>query len=214
VDEKWKARAYRVHPPRLFVGDYIQQVGGQGARPLRGLARLPHIDDNGNVRCFTGYDPETGLYNDKPIELAIPPIVSLDEARQLTAVQPYLNAPCIVRSMKSSATVRSIQRISAIGDAGRTGRTVGTLCWKHATIKTPTLMSLPSNARTPKGVRDSLLETTTCATYCLILDGRVQTWRMGPQIALSAGSHVGVDASPALAEWGCGSQPRRCCPLF
>ena len=54
--------------------------------------------------------------------------------------------------------------------------------------------SLPSNARTPKGVRDGHLETTTCATYCLMLDGRVQTWRRA-----SAGSHVGVDAGPALA---------------
>jgi hypothetical protein len=78
-----KKGPYRVYPPRQFVGDYIQQVGGQGARPLRGLTRLPHIDDNGNIRCFSGYDPETRLYNDKPIELAIPPTVSRDEARQL-----------------------------------------------------------------------------------------------------------------------------------
>ena len=74
---------HRVHPPRPFVGDYIPQVGGRGARPLRGLTRLPYIDDNGNIRCFSGYDPETGLYNDKPINLDIPPTVSRDEARQL-----------------------------------------------------------------------------------------------------------------------------------
>ena len=78
-----KQGPYRVYPPRPFVGDYIQQVGGQGARSLRGLTRLPHIDDNGNVRCFSGYDRETGLYNDRPIHLDIPPTVSRDEARQL-----------------------------------------------------------------------------------------------------------------------------------
>ena len=78
-----KQGPYRVHPPRPFVGDYIPQVGGQGARPLRGLTRLPHIGDNGNICCFSGYDPETGLYNDKPINLGIPPTVSRDEARQL-----------------------------------------------------------------------------------------------------------------------------------
>src|SRR5262249_46325236 len=97
---------------------------------------------------------------------------------------------------------RSIQRISVIGDAGRTERTVGTLCWKRATIKTPTPMSLPSSARTAKEVRDGArlyrLETTTSATYCLILDGRVQTWRMGPQIELAPGSHGFVEAAPAL----------------
>jgi hypothetical protein len=72
-----------VHPPRPFVGDYIPQVGGQGARPLRGLTRLPHINDNGNIRCFSDYDAETGLFNVKPIRLDIPPVVSRDEARQL-----------------------------------------------------------------------------------------------------------------------------------
>jgi hypothetical protein len=74
---------YRVHPPRAFVGDYIPQVGGKGARPLRGLTRLPHIDDEGNLRCFAGYDPQTGLYNDKPIDFDIPPTVSRDEARRM-----------------------------------------------------------------------------------------------------------------------------------
>ena len=84
---KWmrngKQGPYRVHPPRPFVGDYISLVGGEGARPLRGLTRLPHIDDNGIVHCFSGYDPETGLYNDKPIHIDIPPTVSRVEARQL-----------------------------------------------------------------------------------------------------------------------------------
>jgi hypothetical protein len=78
-----KKGPYRVHPPRPFVGDYIPQLGGEGARPLRGLTRLPHIDDNGSVHCFSGYDPETGLYNDKPIRIDIPPTVSRVEARQL-----------------------------------------------------------------------------------------------------------------------------------
>jgi hypothetical protein len=78
-----KQGPYRVHPPRPFINDYIPQVGGQGARPLRGLTRLPHIDNNGNIRCFVGYDPRTRLYNDKPIKLDIQPMLSRDEARRL-----------------------------------------------------------------------------------------------------------------------------------
>jgi hypothetical protein len=86
-----KQGPYRVHPPRPFVNDYIPQVGGDGARPLRGLTRLPHIDDNGNIRCFSGYDPKTRLYNDKPIHLDIPPTVSPDAARRLVnkLFQPF-----------------------------------------------------------------------------------------------------------------------------
>jgi hypothetical protein len=72
--------AERVHPPRLFIGDYTQQMGGQGARLLRGVTRLPSIDDNGNIRCFSGYDPETYLYNDRPIHLNVPEMVSKEEA--------------------------------------------------------------------------------------------------------------------------------------
>jgi hypothetical protein len=79
---------YRVHPPRPFVGEYIPQVGGQGARPLRGLTRLPHIDDYGVIRCFSGYNRKTGLYNDRPIKLDVPSVVSRDEAREL--VKPLL----------------------------------------------------------------------------------------------------------------------------
>ena len=78
-----KKGPYRVHLPRQFVGDYIQQVGGQGAKPLRGLTRLPHIDNSGNIHCFAGYDPKICLYNDQPIQLDIPATVSPDEARQL-----------------------------------------------------------------------------------------------------------------------------------
>jgi hypothetical protein len=40
----------RTHPPRAFVGDYLSQMRGQyGARPLRGIVRVPRIDDAGMI---------------------------------------------------------------------------------------------------------------------------------------------------------------------
>jgi hypothetical protein len=101
-----KRGAYRVHPPRPFVGDYIPQVGGEGARPLRGLTRLPHIDDNGIVHCFSGYDAGTGLYNDKPIHIDIPATVSRGEARQLADKLLYpFSQYCFKNPKQARATV-------------------------------------------------------------------------------------------------------------
>jgi hypothetical protein len=53
---------------------------------LCGFTRLPLIDDQGNIRCWAGYDPTTGLYNDKPIHLDIPDQVTKDDALRLKNV--------------------------------------------------------------------------------------------------------------------------------
>ena len=59
------AKLVRSHPPRQFVADYLVQMRGQyGALPLRGIARVPHIDDQGEIRFTSGYDGQTGLFHD------------------------------------------------------------------------------------------------------------------------------------------------------
>ena len=73
----WKQRAggkggriVRTHPPRQFVSDYLIQRRGQfAAPPLRGIVRVPRIDDNGEVHCISGYDPLTGLFHDRPLDI-------------------------------------------------------------------------------------------------------------------------------------------------
>jgi hypothetical protein len=75
-------RVIRTHPPRAFVGDYLIQMRGQyGARPLRGVVRVPRIDDDGDIHFVSGYDPQTWLFHDKAPTFDVPPKPSLDDAR-------------------------------------------------------------------------------------------------------------------------------------
>jgi hypothetical protein len=63
---KSKNRFIRTGPPRTFVGDYLQQRRGRyTAPPLRGVGRVPRIDDTGVIHFIHGYDPKTGLFHDR-----------------------------------------------------------------------------------------------------------------------------------------------------
>jgi hypothetical protein len=84
---KWMQRRdnglVRTHPPRGFVGDYLDQMLGQyGARPLRGIVRVPRIADNGDIHFPSGYDPETGLFHDRPLSFEYPDKPSRRDARR------------------------------------------------------------------------------------------------------------------------------------
>jgi putative DNA primase/helicase len=75
-------RIVRTHPPRAFVSDYLVQMRGQyGARPLRGIVRVPRIDDAGDIHFVSGYDTQTGLFHDKAPTFDVPLNPSLDDAR-------------------------------------------------------------------------------------------------------------------------------------
>jgi hypothetical protein len=112
-----KGKLKRAHVPRQFVCDYIPQLGGKGAKRLRGLTRLPIIDDAGNVRCFSGYDPKTGLFNDQPIDLDIPETVSKEEAQQLVEklLLPFskykFKDPTLGPAIALSGTFTAVERI-------------------------------------------------------------------------------------------------------
>jgi hypothetical protein len=63
----------RVFPPRPLISDYLCSRRGRfGARPLLGVARVPIMEDNGDIRVVRGYDEQTGLYFDQTVELNIP----------------------------------------------------------------------------------------------------------------------------------------------
>jgi len=73
----------RIHPPRAFVTDYLSQMRGQyGAPPLRGIARVPRIDDQGEIHFSSGYDRETGLFHDRTSTFDVPPKPSRGDARE------------------------------------------------------------------------------------------------------------------------------------
>lgn len=75
-------RIVRTHPPRSFVGDYLVQMRGQyGAPPLRGIARVPRIDDKGEIHFTAGYDPETGLFHDRSPTFPVPLEPSHEDAK-------------------------------------------------------------------------------------------------------------------------------------
>ena len=72
----------RGKPPRDFCTDYITQRRSRyGARPLVGIARVPHMRDDGSVRTEIGYDPETGIFVDRAPKLAIQESPTLDDAK-------------------------------------------------------------------------------------------------------------------------------------
>ena len=72
----------RSKPQRDFCTDYITQRRGRySARPLVGIARVPHMRDDGSVRTEIGYDPQTGIFVDRAPKLAIPQSPTLNDAR-------------------------------------------------------------------------------------------------------------------------------------
>jgi putative DNA primase/helicase len=50
---------------------------------LRGIVRVPRIDDNGDIHSLQGYDPNTGLFHDRVPALTITPAPTLDDARKM-----------------------------------------------------------------------------------------------------------------------------------
>ncbi len=80
---KGKPHLRRDHPPRQFVADYLTQMQGQyGARILRGVVRVPRIENSGEIRFVSGYDAETGLFHDRSAYFDVPSNPSLDDARR------------------------------------------------------------------------------------------------------------------------------------
>jgi hypothetical protein len=83
-------RIVRTGPPRTFVGDYLIQMRGKyGAAPLRGIVRVPRIDDTGIVHFMSGYDPTSGLFHDRSPCFRVPLTPSQDDARRSMAVLLY-----------------------------------------------------------------------------------------------------------------------------
>ena len=63
----------RTHPPERPVNNYITQMRGEySARPLVSIARVPPMDDVGDINFIHGYDPETGLYHDQTPVFDVP----------------------------------------------------------------------------------------------------------------------------------------------
>src|SRR5262249_29870311 len=90
MGRKGKREPYRRRPPRDFITDYLTQMRGRyGARPLRGIVRVPRIDDSGTMHFNPGYDPQTGLFHDKLPAFDVPPNPSLDDARSAADVLLY-----------------------------------------------------------------------------------------------------------------------------
>ena len=73
--KKGKVGPFRCRPPRDFINDYLTQLRGRyGARPLRGIVRVPRIDDDGKIHFPLGYDAPTGLFHDRTLTFDLPPI--------------------------------------------------------------------------------------------------------------------------------------------
>jgi putative DNA primase/helicase len=84
---KSEDRFIHTGPPRTFVGDYLQQLRGRyAAPPLRGVGRVPRIDDTGIIHFISGYDPKTGLFHDRSPSFRIPLTPSQDDARKAAQV--------------------------------------------------------------------------------------------------------------------------------
>ena len=81
---------YRARPPRDFINDYLTQMLGEyGAQPLRGIVRLPRIDDSGEIHFISGYDPATALYHDRSPTFDVSAKPSLDQARAAVNVLSF-----------------------------------------------------------------------------------------------------------------------------
>jgi putative DNA primase/helicase len=102
-----KAEKYqRTHPPRAFVGDYLVQMRGQyGARPLRGIVRVPRIDNTGDIHFISGYDTQTWLFHDKVPTFDVPLNPSLDDARR---VMDLLLTPFLMYKFDDPAEGRAV----------------------------------------------------------------------------------------------------------
>jgi len=80
---KSEARTVRTTPPRAFVNDYLDQMRGRyGAPPLRGIVRVPRIDQRGAIHFTPGYDRQTGLFHDKVPNFYVRLAPTLDQAQK------------------------------------------------------------------------------------------------------------------------------------
>ena len=114
---KSQSRLVRTHPPRPFVADYLIQMRGQyGAPPLRGIVRVPRIDDNGEIHFISGYDPHTGLFHDRSPVFEVPQNPSRDDARKMAEVLllPFskyqFDDPAAGRALVLAAIFTAIER--------------------------------------------------------------------------------------------------------
>lgn len=90
--KKGKFGPFRCRPPRDFINDYLTQLRGRyGARPLRGIVRVPRIDAGGKIHFPLGYDAPTGLFHDRTLTFDLSTNPSLDVAR--SAVEGVLLFP-------------------------------------------------------------------------------------------------------------------------
>jgi putative DNA primase/helicase len=108
---------FRVHPPRNFVADYLIQMRGRyGARPLRGIVRVPYIDDGGEVHFNAGYDLRTGLFHDQAPTFGVKPNPTLDDAREAAELLLYpfskyqFDDPVAGRALLLAAVFTAIER--------------------------------------------------------------------------------------------------------
>jgi hypothetical protein len=82
----------RKRPPREFIADYLIQMRGQyGAPPLRGVVRVPRIDEQGEIHFISGYDSHTGLFHDNSPHFEIPQKPSRRDARRaaIALLRPF-----------------------------------------------------------------------------------------------------------------------------
>jgi hypothetical protein len=116
---KSEDRFNRTGPPRTFVGDYLQQMRGRyAAPPLRGVGRVPRIDDTGIIHFISGYDPKTGLFHDRSPSFGIPLTPSQDDARSAARVllipfsQYQFDDPAAGEALLLAAIFTAIERPS------------------------------------------------------------------------------------------------------
>jgi hypothetical protein len=110
-------RLVRAHPPRPFIHDYLPQMRGQyAAAPLTGIARVPRIDDSGEVHFVSGYDPQTGLFHDRSPTFDVPVAPSQNDARRMAnaLLSPFkhfqFDDPAVGRAILLVAIFTAIER--------------------------------------------------------------------------------------------------------
>jgi hypothetical protein len=82
----------RKRPPRDFIADYLIQMRGQDGAPfLRGVVRVPRIDEQGEIYFVSGYDPHTGLFHDNSPHFEVPVKPSRRDARRsaIALLRPF-----------------------------------------------------------------------------------------------------------------------------